>query len=102
MEDGALGNRKARSAALELLAARPAGATICPSEVARLLAARSGRAEWRDEMTAVHSEIDLMVADGLVRLSWKGEPMAERSGPYRIGRPGAEAADGDGVGEGRR
>jgi hypothetical protein len=37
-------------------------------------------------MPAVHAAIDRLVADGLVRLSWKGEPMPVRDGPYRIGR----------------
>jgi hypothetical protein len=78
----------ARSATLALLADRAAGATVCPSEVARAIAAAAGTADWRGEMPAVHAAIDLMVADGLVRLSWKGVEMPARDGPYRIGLAG--------------
>lgn len=80
-----------RSATLALLARRAAGSTICPSEVARALAAERGGQDWRGEMPAVHAAIDSMVADGLVRLSWKGEAMPVREGPYRIGRARREA-----------
>lgn len=74
-----------REAVLGLLAGRAPGATICPSEVARALAARAGTPDWRSEMPSVHSAIDPMAAEGLIRLSWKGEAMALRDGPYRIG-----------------
>lgn len=70
-----------RAAALSLLARRAPDATICPSEVARVIAP-----DWRGAMPAVHAAIDELVRDGLVRLSWKGRPLATRSGPYRIGR----------------
>lgn len=80
----------ARGAILALLERRAADATICPSEAARALAAATGKADWRDEMAAVHAAADAMAAEGLVRLSWKGEPMAARAGPYRIGRVEAE------------
>jgi Protein of unknown function (DUF3253) len=70
---------------LKLLARRPAGTTVCPSEVARAIAAAAGEADWRSAMPAVHAAVDRMVADGLVRLSWKGVAMDERDGPYRIG-----------------
>ena len=82
---------EARSTTLALLAGRAAGATLCPSEVARALAAEAGRTDWRGEMPAVHAAIDSMLAEGLVRLSWKGEPMPARDGPYRIGRAGPGA-----------
>jgi hypothetical protein len=78
----------ARAAALALLGARAPGATVCPSEVARALAAAAGRADWRGEMPRVHAAIDTLVADGRVRLSWKGTALAVRDGPYRIGRAG--------------
>jgi len=74
----------AREATLVLLAARAEGATVCPSEVARIVAAATG--EWRDAMPEVHAAVDQMVSDGLVRLSWKGRRLATRAGPYRIGR----------------
>ncbi len=73
----------ARDAALALLAARTPGATVCPSEVARAIA--PGEA-WRAAMPNVHAAVDRLNADGLVRLSWKGKALTQRSGPYRIGR----------------
>lgn len=70
-----------KATALSLLASRARDATICPSEVARAIAPA-----WRDAMPAVHAAIDELLRDGLVQLSWKGRPLEERSGPYRIGR----------------
>jgi hypothetical protein len=75
-----------RATALALLAARAPGATICPSEAARAAALAAGRADWRGEMATVHAAVDALVAEGLVRLSWKGAALAAREGPYRIGR----------------
>lgn len=72
----------ARAAVLALLRERAAGATICPSEAARVLA--DGGEAWRAEMAAVHAAVDALVAEGAVRLSWKGEALAARDGPYRI------------------
>ena len=77
----------ARAITLALLDARSGGATVCPSEVARAMS--EGAADWRAAMPAVHAAIDLLVADGVVRLSWKGVAMAARAGPYRIARTGA-------------
>ena len=71
---------------LALLADRAEAATICPSEVARRLAADDGAA-WRDMMPAVHAAVDRLVREDRVRLSWKGRGMPGRHGPYRIGRP---------------
>lgn len=75
---------KAAQAVLALLADRAATATICPSEAARALAGTQG--DWRAEMPHVHSAVDGLVADGSVKLSWKGKPLDARSGPYRIAR----------------
>lgn len=76
-----------------LLNCRPAEATICPSEVARAVSEHSGRTaaseSWREEMPIIHHVIDDMIAEGLVRLSWKGVPLTTRSGPYRISRVSA-------------
>ena len=69
-----------RAATLSLLTCRAPDATICPSEVARAI-----NPDWRGAMPAVHAAIDGLVSDGLVLLSWKGRPLATRSGPYRIG-----------------
>ena len=76
----------AREAALTLLASRAAEATVCPSEVARVLAASDGTAanNWRDKMPDVHAAVDRLLDDGLIRLSWKGRVLSARSGPYRI------------------
>ena len=70
---------------MTLLAARAAGSTICPSEVARVLARERGQPDdWREDMAGVHASIDQMVAEGLVLLSWKGNVLPTRAGPYRI------------------
>lgn len=77
-----------RVTTLALLARRAAGATLCPSEVARAMAAAGGGGEWRGRMPDVHAEIARMVAEGLVQLSWRGASRQAREGPYRIGLPG--------------
>lgn len=42
-------------------------------------------------MPVVHSAVDAMVSDGMIGLSWKGQDLGMRSGPYRIAlRPGGE------------
>lgn len=68
-----------------LLRRRGPGKTICPSEIARLLAGEQG--DWRGQMGQVHAAVDALAARGGVALSWKGQPMRERDGPYRIGFP---------------
>lgn len=70
-----------RAATLSLLERRAPSATICPSEVARAIAS-----DWRAAMPDVHAAIDDLVRDGLVQMSWKGQPLATRTGPYRISR----------------
>ncbi len=74
----------AREATLALLAARDKDATVCPSEVARVVAGEAGA--WREAMPDVHAAVDALVDEGAVRLSWKGRPLALRAGPYRIAR----------------
>ena len=74
----------AEDAILALLANRAEGATICPSEAARLLAGPRG--DWRAEMDRVHSATDALLAAGTIVLSWKGEAKQKRRGPYRIAR----------------
>lgn len=82
--------KNARAKTLALLADRATGATVCPSEVARALAtdekAGGGEPDWRNAMPAVHAAVDDLAAEGAVALSWKGRRLAERAGPYRIGR----------------
>ena len=76
------------------LAGRRRGATLCPSEVARAMAVNGG--DWRQHMPAVHAAVDAMVEIGSVSLSWKGVPMPQRDGPYRIARAtGPEGRPGD-------
>ncbi|AQR61124.1 hypothetical protein BZG35_05230 [Brevundimonas sp. LM2] len=76
-----------RAALLTLFEARDPAATVCPSEVARALARMRGQPEsWRDAMPEVHAAVDEMVRDGSVRLTWKGERLATRAGPYRLNR----------------
>lgn len=73
-----------QDAILTLLAERAEGATICPSEAARRLA--GPESDWRAEMDTIHLAADALVAAGTVSLSWKGDPMQKRRGPYRITR----------------
>lgn len=73
-----------REATLALLAARAEDATVCPSEVARVVAGEGGA--WRKAMPKIHAAVDALVNEGAVRLSWKGRPLAMRAGPYRIAR----------------
>jgi len=75
---------KARDMTLALLAARAPGATVCPSEVARALTSSD---DWRASMPTVHAAVDFLLADNFVAISWKGRPLENRAGPYRIGRP---------------
>lgn len=80
---------EAAQATLALLSRRAPGATICPSEVARLIggAADGGAMQgWRAMMPAVHAAVDQLVGDGRIELSWKGRTLSTRAGPYRIGR----------------
>jgi hypothetical protein len=70
---------------LALLASRPQDATVCQSEVARAITPGEN---WRDAMPAVHSAVDRLFDEGIVRLSWKGKPLATCAGPYRISRAG--------------
>lgn len=78
-----------RQTLLSLLEQRPTGATVCPSEVARAIAALGGDSSlgaetWREEMPMVHAVVDQLVADRAVKLSWKGHALKARAGPYRI------------------
>ena len=73
-----------REATLALLAARAEDATVCPSEVARVVAGEGGA--WRKAMPKFTPRWNALVNEGAVRLSWKGRPLAMRAGPYRIAR----------------
>jgi hypothetical protein len=54
----------AEQAIRDLLAGRARGASICPGEAARLLAARSGSVDWREAMPAVRAAANRLVAAG--------------------------------------
>ncbi|KAA9089218.1 DUF2256 and DUF3253 domain-containing protein [Microbacterium radiodurans] len=68
----------------ELLAARAADATICPSEAARAV----GGDDWRDLMEPARRAARRLVADGEVEITQRGvvvDPSTAR-GPIRIRR----------------
>lgn len=69
-------------AILELLALRPRGATICPSEAARRVAPD----DWRPLMERSRSAARRLVADGRLEITQKGravDPSTAR-GPVRL------------------
>jgi hypothetical protein len=37
-------------------------------------------------MPIVHAAVDQLVAEGQIQLSWKGQMLTTRGGPYRIAR----------------
>jgi hypothetical protein len=79
----------AADCALALLHERSRDATVCPSEVARAIVAGESAdpdRNWRTAMPDVHAAIDLLVATGKVTLTWRGQELKTRKGPYRIGR----------------
>ncbi len=82
--------RDACSAIVTLAASRAPSRTACPSEVARVLAAAADApgdaADWRCMMPIVHAAVDQLVAEGQIQLSWKGQMLTTRGGPYRIAR----------------
>lgn len=83
MRGGAPGD--ARGAILELLAARGAGKTICPSE-ARLI----GGVNWRDAMPEVHDAVRSLARAGVVEVRQGGERREAGAivGAYRVASRG--------------
>ncbi len=72
-------------AIVDLLAQRRGGATICPSEAARLV---GGDDSWRDLMEPARRAARRLVAEGIVDITQKGrvvDPSSAR-GPIRIRR----------------
>ncbi len=72
-----------RQGILDLLADRREGATICPSEVPRLLFPD----RWRDFMPATREEAVRLCREGRVSICQKGEPIdptGELRGPIRL------------------
>ncbi|HEU4458709.1 MAG TPA: DUF3253 domain-containing protein [Methylibium sp.] len=70
---------------LELIARRRAGATICPSEVAR--AAVNGEAGWRTLMPRVREVAATLAGQGRLRVTQRGEEVDAREarGAIRLG-----------------
>lgn len=68
---------------IELLDARPAGATICPSEVARALGG-----DWRARMEPARAAARRLVASGRVEITQRGRIVdaSTAKGPIRIRR----------------
>jgi hypothetical protein len=82
-------DRALESAILELLDSRAAGATICPSEAARRVAAAAGRADgdgWRALMEPARRAARRLVTDGRVEITQGGRPVdpSTAKGPIRI------------------
>lgn len=76
---------RAEAAIRTLIAGRAIGATICPSEAARLIAGPNG--QWQEIMHCIHDAVNEMRRKDAIVLRWKGKPLHTRAGPYRIGRP---------------
>ncbi|WP_405374491.1 MULTISPECIES: DUF3253 domain-containing protein [unclassified Microbacterium] len=77
-------DEKLTTAIRELLSARAASATICPSEAARAV----GGEHWRDLMEPARRAARRLVADGEVEITQRGvvvDPSTAR-GPIRIRR----------------
>ena len=73
------------AAIVRLLDQRAAGATICPSEVARDVGSEDG---WRDLMEPVRDATGRLVARGEVEVTQGGEvvALATARGPIRLRR----------------
>jgi hypothetical protein len=81
---------------LALLADRPAGATICPSEVARAVAGEVAVGDWRELMSPVRSAARRLVARGRLVVTQRGRRVdaSEAGGAIRMGLSGdAEIPD---------
>ncbi|MEL6595393.1 MAG: DUF3253 domain-containing protein [Pseudomonadota bacterium] len=72
------------AAILDRVAARGAGKSICPSEVARGLSE-----DWRDLMPEVRRVAGVLSRDGQVRVTQKGTPIDPElaRGPIRLSLP---------------
>lgn len=72
------------------IVARGAGKTICPSEVARALAA-----DWRGLMPMVRAVADDMAGRGHLAVTQKGQAVqgTTAKGPIRLGLPKAQETD---------
>ena len=80
-------DRALESAILDLLAARPSGASICPSEAARVVGG-AAQGQWRPLMEPARRAARRLVARGQVEITQAGQvvdPSTAR-GPIRIRR----------------
>lgn len=77
------------AAIFRLLAARQDGATICPSEVARALAAEDGG--WRALMPQIRQAAQSLAQGHRITVTRRGTPVdaTSRGGPIRLGLPPA-------------
>jgi hypothetical protein len=68
---------------MALLAERPRGATICPSDAARKVFAEE---VWRDQMDRVRDAARRLVARGVLEITQRGEVVdgASARGPIRL------------------
>ncbi|MEN0062867.1 MAG: DUF2256 and DUF3253 domain-containing protein [Myxococcota bacterium] len=70
----------------DLLAARSSGATICPSEVTRAIAAQEGHEAWREWMERTRQAARRLVAAGEIEITQKGRVVdpSTAKGPIRL------------------
>lgn len=82
-------DRALEDAIRDLLAARPAGATICPSEAAILV----GGADWRGLMERTRRAARRLVAAGEIEMTQGGRPVdpSTARGPIRLRSRGVRA-----------
>ncbi|MEO0981376.1 MAG: DUF3253 domain-containing protein [Pseudomonadota bacterium] len=82
---GAASPNPVRTAILELIAARGAGKTICPTEAAKAVS----EAKWRALLPHVRAEAVRLAQAGALAIYRKGKPVdPERfKGVYRLGLP---------------
>ncbi len=76
------------SAILTLLDDRVAGATICPSEAARMVADGGAAVEWRNLMEPTRAAARRLVASGDIEIIQRGRPVdpSTAKGPIRLRR----------------
>lgn len=88
-------DRALEDAIIELLAARPASSTICPSEAARLVAPADDRSDgdgdgepWRELMEPARSAARRLVAEGRIVIKQRGRVVdpSTAKGPIRLAR----------------
>ena len=78
-------DRGLEEAIVRLLAARPRGATICPSEAARQVGG-PGEEDWRPLMEPARRAARRLVAEGRVEITQSGRAVdpSTAAGPIRI------------------